>query len=75
MLIDAEESWMQDAADDLVEDMMRKYNKEKVIVFNTLQMYRWDRMDYLKNLARTSKIRRILHRNEIGSWCVYGKRE
>lgn len=50
LLIDGEESWMQDAADDLVEDMMRKYNKEKVIVFNTLQMYRWDRMDYLKSL-------------------------
>ncbi len=50
LLIDAEESWMQDAADDLVEDMMRKYNKEKVIIFNTLQMYRWDRMDYLKAL-------------------------
>ena len=50
LLIDAEESWMQDAADDLVADMMRKYNKSKVIVFNTLQMYRWDRMDYLKKL-------------------------
>jgi proline dehydrogenase len=45
---------MQDAADDLVEDMMRKYNKEKVIVFNTLQMYRWDRMDYLKALHERS---------------------
>lgn len=50
LLIDAEESWMQDAADDLVAEMMRKYNKEKAIVFNTLQMYRWDRMDYLKKL-------------------------
>ena len=50
LLIDAEESWMQDAADDLVEEMMRKYNKEKVIVFNTLQMYRWDRLEYLKSL-------------------------
>jgi proline dehydrogenase len=50
LLIDGEESWMQDAADDLVEEMMRKYNKEKAIVFNTLQMYRWDRMDYLKGL-------------------------
>jgi proline dehydrogenase len=50
LLIDAEESWMQDAADDIVEEMMRKYNKEKAIVFNTLQMYRWDRLDYLKNL-------------------------
>ena len=38
LLIDGEESWMQDAADDLVTDMMRKYNKEKAIVFNTLQL-------------------------------------
>jgi proline dehydrogenase len=52
LLIDGEESWMQDAADDLVEEMMRKYNKEKAIVFNTLQMYRWDRMDYLKSLHK-----------------------
>ena len=50
LLIDAEESWMQDAADDLVEEMMRKYNKQRAIVYNTLQMYRWDRLDYLKNL-------------------------
>ena len=50
LLIDGEESWMQDASDDLVESMMRKYNKDKCIVFNTLQMYRWDRLDYLKKL-------------------------
>ena len=55
LLIDAEESWMQDAADDLVTEMMRKYNKEKVIVFNTLQMYRWDRLDYLKQLHKQAK--------------------
>jgi proline dehydrogenase len=56
LLIDAEESWMQDAADDLVTQMMQKYNKEKAIVFNTLQMYRWDRLDYLKNLHDKAKI-------------------
>ena len=50
LLIDGEESWMQKAADKVVEDLMRKYNTEKAIVFNTLQMYRWDRMDYLKQL-------------------------
>lgn len=50
LLIDAEESWMQDAADTLVTRMMQKYNKDKAIVFNTLQMYRWDRLDYLKKL-------------------------
>ncbi|GAA0757045.1 proline dehydrogenase family protein [Psychroflexus lacisalsi] len=48
LLIDAEESWMQDAADNLIEDMMRKFNKEKAIIFNTLQCYRWDRLSYVK---------------------------
>lgn len=55
LLIDGEESWMQDAADVVVTDMMRKYNKEKTIVFNTLQLYRWDRLDYLKKLQETAK--------------------
>ena len=50
LLIDGEESWMQDAADDLVTQMMQKYNKEKAIVFNTLQMYRHDRLAYLKKV-------------------------
>ena len=50
ILIDAEESWIQDAADQLVEVLMEKYNVNKAIVFNTLQMYRHDRMDYLKEL-------------------------
>jgi proline dehydrogenase len=55
LLIDGEESWMQDAADDLVAEMMRKYNKEKAIIFNTLQLYRWDRLDYLKKLHKQAK--------------------
>ncbi len=55
LLIDGEESWMQDAADDLVTEMMRKYNKERAVVFNTLQMYRHDRMDYLKKLHEQAK--------------------
>ncbi|MBW8198416.1 proline dehydrogenase family protein [Flagellimonas abyssi] len=55
LLIDAEESWMQDAADDLVLDMMRKYNKEKAVVFNTFQMYRWDRMGYIIKLHEAAK--------------------
>ncbi|MFT4575424.1 MAG: proline dehydrogenase [Polaribacter sp.] len=50
LLIDAEESWMQDAADHLIEELMELYNTEKAIVFNTLQMYRHDRMAYLKEL-------------------------
>ncbi|MCB4808542.1 proline dehydrogenase family protein [Tamlana sp. 62-3] len=48
ILIDAEESWMQTAADGLVTQMMKKYNTEKPIVFNTVQMYRHDRLAFLK---------------------------
>ncbi|PHR12021.1 MAG: proline dehydrogenase [Aequorivita sp.] len=55
LLIDGEESWMQDAADELCERMMEKYNKERPIVFNTLQCYRWDRLDYLKKLHGRAK--------------------
>lgn len=55
ILIDAEESWMQDAADALVEEMMRRYNTEKPIVYNTLQTYRWDRLDYLRSLHERAK--------------------
>ena len=50
VLIDAEESWIQDAVDNLVEELMEKYNRESATVFNTLQMYRHDRMNYLREL-------------------------
>ncbi len=55
LLIDGEESWMQDSADSMCELMMEKYNKEKAIVFNTLQCYRWDRLDYLKAMHKKAK--------------------
>lgn len=48
LFIDAEDSWIQDAIDQLTDEMMEKYNKEKAIVYNTLQMYRHDRLEYLK---------------------------
>ena len=55
LLIDAEESWIQEPVDELIEELMELYNKEKAIVFNTLQMYRHDRMDYLKALHDKAK--------------------
>lgn len=55
LMIDAEHSWMQEAADRLCEEMMEKYNKETPIVFNTLQLYRWDRFDYLKKEHQKAK--------------------
>ncbi|EZH75443.1 proline dehydrogenase [Aquimarina atlantica] len=56
LLIDGEESWMQDAADELVAKMMRKYNKEKAIVYNTLQLYRHDRLEYLQKLHEEARV-------------------
>lgn len=52
--IDAEDRNMQDILDALVEDMMAKYNKEEVIVFNTLQMYLKDRIAYLERVIKES---------------------
>ena len=52
---DGEETWMQTAADDLMEEMMKKYNKDEVLIFNTLQCYRWDRLEYLKGLHERGK--------------------
>ena len=45
--IDAEESWMQNTIDQLATKMMARYNRKKVIVLNTFQLYRHDRLDYL----------------------------
>ncbi|GAP43090.1 L-proline dehydrogenase [Lentimicrobium saccharophilum] len=49
LMIDAEDSWYQHLVDDTTEEMMRRYNREKAIVFNTLQMYRHDRIQFLKD--------------------------
>ncbi|HMT34368.1 MAG TPA: proline dehydrogenase family protein [Chitinophagaceae bacterium] len=48
ILIDAEESWIQQPVDDITNKMMAKYNKEQVVVYNTFQLYRHDRYAYLK---------------------------
>lgn len=55
VFIDAEESWIQDAIDQWTLDMMLKYNKEKCIVFNTLQMYRHDRLAFLTECLSIAK--------------------
>jgi proline dehydrogenase len=49
VLVDAEESWIQDPVDALTILMMDSFNKEKVVVFNTIQLYRHDRFEFLKS--------------------------
>jgi len=48
IFIDAEESWIQDAIDQLAEDMMALYNTDRAIVYNTAQLYRHDRLSYIE---------------------------
>lgn len=48
ILIDAEHSWYQNIIDDCANNEMANFNKEKAIVFNTFQMYRHDKLDFLK---------------------------
>jgi proline dehydrogenase len=55
VFIDAEESWIQDAIDKWAFEMMLKYNRESAIVFNTIQMYRHDRLVYLKSCLSMAK--------------------
>lgn len=48
VLVDAEESWIQDPIDRLTMEMMEIFNKQKVVVYNTIQLYRHDRLHFLK---------------------------
>lgn len=49
VMIDAEETWIQNTIDMLALDMMRKFNKEKIIIYNTYQIYRHDKLASLKH--------------------------
>ena len=55
VFIDAEESWIQAIIDTWALEMMLKYNLEKAIVYNTLQMYRHDRLAFLTSCYENAK--------------------
>jgi proline dehydrogenase len=59
-LVDAEETWIQDPLDALTMLMMDEYNKTKLVVWNTLQMYRHDRLDFLYKAHKAAKERNFL---------------
>lgn len=50
VLIDAEESWIQSSIDEIYENLILKYNSKKAIVYNTVQSYRIDRLEYIEKL-------------------------
>lgn len=68
VLIDAEDSWMQDIIDQLVCEMMRRYNKESAIVFNTYQLYRVDALRNLKDAFHDA----VMHNYYLGVKLVRG---
>jgi proline dehydrogenase len=49
VLIDAEETWIQDPVDAMTMLMMDTFNKQRAVVYNTLQHYRHDRLQFLKD--------------------------
>ncbi len=55
VFIDAEESWIQNTVDTIVLSMMRLFNREKAIVYNTVQMYRHDRLDFVRTQLTIAK--------------------
>lgn len=55
LFVDAEESWTQFAVDSLVDDMMRRHNKAMPIIFNTVQMYRTDRLNFISTVIENAK--------------------
>ena len=60
VFIDAEESWIQDPVDVLTTLMMEQYNKEKAVVFNTFQLYRHDRLKFLKDSHEAAEQRNFI---------------
>jgi len=68
VLIDAEETWIQDPIDQLTYEMMAKYNKEAAVVFNTFQMYRADMLGNLRNAYHDA----TMHNYHLGVKMVRG---
>lgn len=50
LMVDAEESWLQPAIDEVLEAYMRQYNTDGIWLYTTVQMYRRDRLEYVAKL-------------------------
>lgn len=60
VFVDAEESWIQRGIDRWTEEMMARYNLEIPVIYHTVQLYRHDRLEYLKGLIQRSKEQRYI---------------
>jgi proline dehydrogenase len=68
VMVDAEDSWIQDPIDAVVYEMMRKFNQRRAIVYNTYQMYRRDMLDNLKRALHDA----VMHNYYLGVKMVRG---
>ena len=57
LLIDAEDSWYQMTIDNILYELMAKYNKKRAIVFNTYQMYRWESLSNIEHAHEEAKVK------------------
>jgi proline dehydrogenase len=60
VLVDAEETWIQDPVDVLSIQMMQLFNKENVTVYNTVQLYRHDRLSFLKDMLEAARLKEFV---------------
>ncbi len=60
VLVDAEETWIQDPVDVITILMMEQFNKEKAILYNTVQLYRHDRLKFLKDSLEAAELRHFV---------------
>lgn len=60
VLVDAEETWIQDPVDALTMLVMDLFNKEKAIIYNTIQLYRHDRLQFLKESKAAAEERNFI---------------
>ncbi len=60
MMVDAEETWIQDPVDALVMLMMDSFNKERTVIYNTVQHYRHDRLQFLKDCIAAARERHFI---------------
>ena len=68
VMIDAEDSWIQNPIDELAYEMMKKFNQQRAIVFNTYQMYRQDMLNNLRIAFHTA----AMHNYYLGVKMVRG---
>lgn len=60
VLVDAEETWIQDPVDVVTILMMEKFNKTKTVVYNTVQLYRHDRLKFLKDSLEAAELKQFI---------------